>query len=68
MIRDKKIDCIRCRHYYVTWDPVMPYGCRAMGFKSKLPPWRVVVKSSGAPCRVFEAKPAGRGPHSRKGE
>ncbi|MBW1675454.1 MAG: uracil-DNA glycosylase [Deltaproteobacteria bacterium] len=53
------IDCHRCKHYYVTWDKHFPHGCRAMKFKSKELPSRVVVRSSGIPCLLFEAKDRG---------
>jgi hypothetical protein len=50
----KPIDCHRCKHYYVTWDKQFPHGCRAMKFKSKEFPSRVVVSSSGIPCLLFQ--------------
>ena len=30
--------CGDCKHYYVTWDKDFPYGCKAMGFKSRTYP------------------------------
>jgi predicted nucleic acid-binding Zn-ribbon protein len=29
-----RIDCHKCRYYFVTWNQQFPHGCRAMGFKS----------------------------------
>jgi hypothetical protein len=55
---DEKIVCTRCIHYYVTWDKDFPYGCRAMGFKSKNASMVVVYQSSGMPCQRFEVKAA----------
>lgn len=49
--------CRRCAHYYVTWDPRRPCGCRAMGFKSRTLPCLVVLRHSGVPCRAFSPKP-----------
>lgn len=50
------IDCHKCRHYFVTWVPAQPHGCRAMGFKSyHLPSW-VVYQNSGCGCKAFELK------------
>ncbi|HAS73614.1 MAG TPA: uracil-DNA glycosylase [Clostridiales bacterium UBA8960] len=51
-----KIDCRKCKNYYVTWDPNNPMGCRKFGFKSKIMPSDVVYQSSGAPCNGFEEK------------
>jgi len=53
---NKKIDCFRCRHFYVTWDPAAPRGCRAFGFKTPQIPSIVVRQNSGAPCQLFEPK------------
>lgn len=49
-------NCLKCMHYYVTHDPVSPYGCRAMGFKSPKNPALMVYLSSGIECQVFRAK------------
>ncbi|WP_456431016.1 uracil-DNA glycosylase [Thermosulfuriphilus sp.] len=48
--------CLKCRHYYLTWDPRFPHGCRAFGFKAAGPPSQLVFKSSGVSCQLFEAK------------
>lgn len=61
-----KIVCRKCIHYFVTHDPERPYGCRAMGFKSRKNPALVVFESSGMQCRLFSPKdkndpPAGPG-------
>lgn len=56
MTQQKKADCRRCRHYYVTWDKRTPHGCRAMKFKSKMLPNIVVLRSAGHPCLLFERK------------
>ncbi len=50
------IDCRKCKHYYVTWDPNSPMGCHRFGFKSKNMPSVVVFQSSGEPCGGFEPK------------
>jgi len=52
----KRIDCFKCKHFYVTWDQSFPRGCRAMGFKSKEMPSDVVFQSSGMECMRFEEK------------
>ena len=52
----KRIDCFKCKHFYVTWDQDFPRGCKAMGFKSKEMPADVVMQSSGMECMRFEEK------------
>ena len=49
--------CARCIHYYVTWDSRVPHGCRAMGFRSRKRPFRVVYESSGLRCGLYLQKP-----------
>ena len=51
------VNCLQCRHYYVTWDRRHPHGCRRMGFKSHEIPSVVVRKSAGGlKCLMFEPK------------
>ncbi|MBF0339730.1 MAG: uracil-DNA glycosylase [Magnetococcales bacterium] len=50
------IDCMRCRHFQITWEAGHPRACRAMGFKTALWPWQEVLRSSGGPCLKFESK------------
>ncbi|WP_415036310.1 hypothetical protein [Azonexus sp.] len=45
--------CRDCRHYYITFVPNMPYGCRELGFQSAQEPARVVFNSSGQHCLYF---------------
>lgn len=56
MSDNKRIDCMKCAHFYVTWDPQFPKGCKAFGFKSPQMPSLTVLSSSGKPCMNFEAK------------
>lgn len=49
-------NCNKCQHYYITWDKVFPYGCKAMGFKSYKIPSVVVRESSGQECLAFTEK------------
>lgn len=52
-----RIDCRRCAHYYVTWDPSFPHGCRCMGFKSRMTPIEEVRRTmSGHDCLLYHAK------------
>lgn len=52
--------CQRCMYFYVTHEPAMPYGCRAMHFKSAQNPAQVVLSSSGIECQLFTLKDANR--------
>lgn len=52
------INCRNCRHYYITWQPRNPNGCRVMGFMSKLMPSAHVLQNSGRECQLFSPKPA----------
>lgn len=48
--------CLNCAHYYITWDKKFPFGCKAMGFKSKAAPHRLTREISGISCLSFVAK------------
>ncbi len=52
----QKINCIKCKHFFVTYEPRRPYGCRAYGFKSPKMPSVIVYQSSGMECESFELK------------
>jgi len=52
----ERINCMKCRHFYVTWDPQFPRGCRAYEFKSRQIPSVVVLSSSGTGCMKFTPK------------
>jgi len=53
-------NCLDCRHYYITYDPSFPYGCRAAGFKSRLFPAKAVYVNSGSHCLLFTEKDKSR--------
>jgi hypothetical protein len=52
----KPLDCMKCCHFYITHDKSFPYGCRSMGFKSKVIPSVSVVDASDMQCLRFEVK------------
>ena len=56
MTENERINCMKCQHFYVTWDPQYPKGCRAFGFKTNNMPSQTVLSSSGKPCMSFESK------------
>jgi hypothetical protein len=56
MEMSKEKSCMRCVHFYLTWDNNFPYGCKALGFKSKHSPISVVREASGIECLYFQPK------------
>ncbi|MCH1626160.1 uracil-DNA glycosylase [Fredinandcohnia sp. SECRCQ15] len=53
---DKRINCLKCKYFYTTWDPKFPRGCKAFNFKTHTMPSMTVQQSSGSPCMKFEEK------------
>ena len=49
-------NCWGCRHFQITWDTRMPYGCRLMGFKTKILPSIEVLRADGHFCLGFKEK------------
>jgi hypothetical protein len=56
MKESQRIDCMKCRHFYITWDAKFPRGCKAFGFKTQTMPSLHVLSSSGKSCMNFEPK------------
>ena len=52
----KRINCKKCKYYFVTWDKNKPHGCKVFGFKSPNIPSIVVRQSSGMACHMFIEK------------
>jgi hypothetical protein len=42
----------------ITWDVRLPYGCKLMGFRSKVVPSLEVLRTDGRFCGGFSPKPA----------
>lgn len=57
-MNQNRVNCLKCTHFYVTWDPNHPRGCRLFGFKTQLMPSLLVFQSTGAPCQRFVDKTA----------
>jgi hypothetical protein len=53
---EKRIHCLTCKYYYITWDQKYPYGCKAMGFKSNTMPCLDTLRLSGQRCCSYENK------------
>jgi hypothetical protein len=49
----EKTNCKTCQHYFVTWEPQKPHGCKIFNFKSQLIPSIVVIKNSGSTCTQY---------------
>ncbi|MDL2275605.1 uracil-DNA glycosylase [Desulfosarcina sp. OttesenSCG-928-G10] len=56
MTSETTVNCRSCQHYFITWDPHLPHGCRAMGFKSPVLPSILVFRHSGQICLQYESK------------
>ncbi|MDR1050170.1 MAG: uracil-DNA glycosylase [Deltaproteobacteria bacterium] len=52
--------CHGCRHYFVTWEPRQPHGCRALGFKSSCLPHIHVQRTSGIFCQLYSPRRPGK--------
>ena len=50
------VDCMACRHFFVTWDAQFPRGCRAFDMRSVELPSVVVKRESGRECELFERR------------
>lgn len=58
MTETQRINCMKCQHFYITWDANFPRGCKAYGFKTQTMLSLNVLSSSGKPCMNFEPKAA----------
>ena len=54
--KSNKVDCFKCVYFQITWDKLKPYGCKAIGFKSKIFPSLYVFRTSGKKCLLFKPK------------
>jgi hypothetical protein len=58
-----KPKCTDCKHYFITYDPKIPNGCRQYGIKCKAMPTEIVASAGQGDCRGFEPK---RKPETKK--
>ena len=49
-------DCMRCRHFKITWEPAFPRACLMFGLKCRNLPSTEVFLSTGKHCFAFEEK------------
>jgi len=52
-MQSKDPNCFDCHHFFVTWDPGFPRGCRVFGVKSRDLPSVIVHRSTGRSCPAF---------------
>ena len=50
------VNCFSCMHFLITHDLKFPYGCKAVGFKSRFMPSAEMLTHSGIPCQLFREK------------
>lgn len=55
-MKEERMNCIRCKNYYVTWDARFPRGCKLFAFKGSVLPSVLVQQATGKPCSNFEVK------------
>ncbi|QDX82773.1 hypothetical protein B9N43_00415 [Denitratisoma sp. DHT3] len=55
--RNSPPTCAGCIHFYITYDPAFPYGCRIMGFKSRRHPHYEVKEATGTTCMARKMAP-----------
>ena len=48
--------CLKCAHYFSTFDPQKPRGCRLYSMKTASFPSQVVKRESGSECAGYEEK------------
>lgn len=52
-----RLSCKGCRHFFVTYDPNKPWGCRQFGFKGRNLPAEIVYQSTGMQCAYYQRRP-----------
>lgn len=52
----KRVNCFKCRHFYITWEKYFQRGCGAHGIKTMDIPSTVVRRISGIECQSFEPR------------
>ncbi len=55
-MEQEKVNCLKCKHYFITYDVRMPYGCKLFGFKGRQMPSVPVRQSSGNNCQGYDVK------------
>jgi len=53
---NKPPDCLRCRHFKITWEPAFPRACLLFGIKCRNLPSMEVFASTGSHCFAFQKR------------
>ncbi|MCH2208596.1 MAG: hypothetical protein MK132_22380 [Lentisphaerales bacterium] len=53
---NKAPNCLKCKHFFVTYDKRSPRGCKLFGMKNKGLPSQAVFNSTGSHCPAFEER------------
>ncbi len=48
--------CMKCIHYYVTFDATAPRGCRLYKLKSAQMPSQIIKSATGKECSEFSER------------
>lgn len=46
-------NCLKCEHFFVTWEPSHPRACKVFGIKSRRLPSLLVKETTGHHCPAF---------------
>lgn len=49
-------NCSNCRHFFITWNPQTPNGCRRFGIQCRERPSQIVFMAGQGECQGFEEK------------
>ena len=52
----ERINCVKCKHFAVSWDPKFPRWCKLYGFKTVGFPSVEVLKATGEECLGYVKK------------
>jgi hypothetical protein len=51
-----KPNCLQCKHFFITFNPKTPKGCRKFGIQCKNLPSEIVFMAGHGECQGFEQK------------
>jgi hypothetical protein len=60
-----KPQCLKCIHYFATYDSQSPRGCKAYGFRSAMIPSLVIKRETGSECAQYKLR-ASKNDNSKK--
>ncbi|PIP96524.1 MAG: uracil-DNA glycosylase [Bdellovibrio sp. CG12_big_fil_rev_8_21_14_0_65_39_13] len=48
--------CLKCRHYFATYNSLTPRGCKLFQFQTAQIPANVIKRETGEDCQEFEER------------